>query len=91
MTNGISNVFERDAARFAIQLAIDGAKVTLFHKLKVREILWGYNDNLLGSLKKVEDLPFLKKLKEFLKKYFHVNVLEINPFVQLQVSCFFFQ
>eukprot|EP00795_Rhopilema_esculentum_P000574 gene574-10262_t len=64
-------------------------KVTMFHKLTVKEIVFGYNDTFLQFLKSVEDNPMVKSFLDYLKKHdpaLYAKIPNINPFLQLQYN-----
>lgn len=64
------------------------AKVQVFHKLPVREVLFGYNDTLLLKIMELEKSPAGKPFFDGLKKYdpaLYNELQSLNPFVQLQV------
>ena len=84
MSNGIPEQL-RQTFGMVIDAAIKQNHATLFHKLKVREIIWGYNDTLLYELKKA-----LPQFEPIFKKY-NISFPDINPFVQLQVSSLILQ
>ena len=71
---------------------MDAEKVTIFHKLTVKEIVFGYNDTFLQFLKSVEDNPMVKSFLDYLKKHdpaLYAKIPNINPFIQLQVRLSF--
>ena len=76
-----------------VQLGLDvifiAEKVTIFHKLTVKEVLFGYNDTLLLFLQQVEDNPMVKNFLDYLKKHdpaLAAKIPNLNPFIQLQVG-----
>ena len=72
----------------AIGVVFTLAKVQLFHKLPVKEVLFGYNDTLLMKIIELEKSPLGKPFFDGLKKYdpaLYNELSDLNPFVQLQV------
>ena len=64
-------------------------KVSIFHNLTVKQVLWGYNDTILSFLKKMEDSPEVKQFIDYLKKHdpaLAAKIPNLNPFIQLQVG-----
>ena len=76
------------ALHLTIGIAFTLAKVQPFHKLPVKEVLFGYNDTLLMKIIELEKSPLGKPFFDGLKKYdpaLYNELSNINPFVQLQV------
>jgi len=75
--------------KLALGALMVSQKVSIFHKLTVREVLWGYNDTLLLFLKKMEDSPEVKQFIDYLKKHdpaLAAKIPNLNPFIQLQYN-----
>ena len=65
--------------------------VTLFHKLTVKQVLFGYNDTLLLFLKNVEENKLVQDLLKLLEMFdpaLAAKIPLINPLIQLQVSLY---
>lgn len=75
--------------KFGLQTLLLAEKVSIFHSLTVKEVLWGYNDTLLVFLQKMEDSPQVKQFLDYLKKHdpaLAAKIPNLNPFIQLQVG-----
>lgn len=74
--------------KFGLDAIFIAEKVSIFHQLTVKEVLFGYNDTLLQFIQRVEGNAIVKSFLKYLKEHdpaLAAKIPTINPFVQLQV------
>eukprot|EP00794_Sanderia_malayensis_P007498 gene7498-8329_t len=75
--------------QFGVLTIFESAKVSFFHKLSVKEVLFGYNDTLLMFLRNLEHNKLFEDLYKLLKRFapkLAAKIPTINPFLQLQYN-----